>query len=263
MKTIVTLAGLLLTLPVLADGTSMQLSFAEPGSGEKVSEYTVKLPMNRQEEQEFLIPADCPGVLAARSMGADRWGSRIDRTLWAKVANDCDYYEFIRAYQRPVEHDYVSGYDFRNASFSDFPLASGCPEGVSGTAPPGCAPMPPGFTDFTRLIPFRDSQAAPPGLDQICRIEEGVFRGYLSQGPGGMRCIPARHHHAPGFRLLSVAFADVNLDGYQDAVLRLVPLGRGVSRTPILLPLTRYSEAGSLVVPQIAPSAQPAMMSRP
>ncbi len=265
MKIIASLLGLMLALPALAGDTPLQLSFAKPGSGEKVSSYQVKLLINRRDEQAFDIPAECPSVLAARSMGADRWGSRLDRTLWAKVANDCEYYEFIRAYRHPVAHDFVSGYDFRNASFSDFPLAAGCGDQASGMPPPpGCMPLPPGFTDFAGLIPFRDGEASiPPGLDQVCRIEDGVFHGFLSQGPAGVRCIPSHHSHDPGFRLLSVAFADVNLDGYQDAVLRLVPLGRGVSHTPILLPLTRFSEDGALVVPQIVPPVQPMAMTPP
>ena len=46
-----------------------------------------------------------------------------------------------------------------------------------------------------------------------------------------------------------LATADINGDGYLDAMLRLAPLGHGAIRVPLVLPLTRLSADGPLQVP--------------
>jgi hypothetical protein len=56
----------------------------------------------------------------------------------------------------------------------------------------------------------------------------------------------------PGFRILSVDFADVNNDNYQDATLRLIPIGPGNSPAPTILPLTRTSEEEKFSIPENA-----------
>jgi len=220
------------------------LSYAEPQTGRKVHEYRISLPVRRTERQEFHIPDDCPKVAAAVSGGAGRWGSRVDRTLWSKVTSDCQFHDLVQNARQDPEHDFVSNYDFKNAAISDLPFGQRCTGPLPG---PDCPPEPPGFAHF---MSFMD--AGPGEFDgaRPCEIVDGMFRGRLIRTPTGLRCLPGPHHHTPGFRLISVAFADVNHDGYQDAVLRLVPLGPGVSHIPVLLPVTRFSEDGPFVVPQ-------------
>ena len=63
-----------------------------------------------------------------------------------------------------------------------------------------------------------------------------------------MHCISSKH--MPGFRILSVDFADVNNDNYQDAILRLMSIGPGNSPAPAILPLTRTSQEEKFSIPQ-------------
>jgi hypothetical protein len=64
----------------------------------------------------------------------------------------------------------------------------------------------------------------------------------------GIYCEP--DPDAPGFRVISVDYADVNGDRVLDVVLRLVPLAPGASRIPQILPLTRKSPEGAFSVPK-------------
>ena len=54
-----------------------------------------------------------------------------------------------------------------------------------------------------------------------------------------------------------VDFADVNGDQYLDAVLRFVPIGPGVARAPLTLPLTRTEPEGPFHVPQLDSAPPP------
>jgi hypothetical protein len=50
-------------------------------------------------------------------------------------------------------------------------------------------------------------------------------------------------------RVLSVDYGDFNADGVQDVLLRMMPMGRGISRMPVLLPLTRFDGEQAFSVP--------------
>ena len=70
-----------------------------------------------------------------------------------------------------------------------------------------------------------------------CRISRGVFRGHVLVDDTGLRCRFDRR--APGIRVMSVDYADVNGDGWLDAVLRFVPVGPRTSRRPVVVAYTR------------------------
>ena len=80
-----------------------------------------------------------------------------------------------------------------------------------------------------------------------CRLDNGIFRGWMVADTAGTHCIPDAN--APGFRVISVDYADVNGDGVLDVVLRLVPLAPGTSRIPLILPLTRTAPDSALEIP--------------
>jgi hypothetical protein len=46
-----------------------------------------------------------------------------------------------------------------------------------------------------------------------------------------------------------VDYADVNGDGYMDATLKIIPLGPGARRIPLILPLTRTQPEGPFRIP--------------
>ncbi|WP_296802697.1 hypothetical protein [Thiolapillus sp.] len=74
-----------------------------------------------------------------------------------------------------------------------------------------------------------------------------MFRGYIYHTGMGLRCI--KDPKAPGYRILSVDFADVNGDKCQDAVLRMMSIGRGARLSLLILPLTRCSEDDKFSLP--------------
>jgi hypothetical protein len=222
--------------------------FAEPYSGRKVVEYRVDLPVARDERRSFQIPGDCPALLDAAAGGAPQWGSRVERNVWWKVENDCRYHQFLHRHEVEPMADYVSGYDFMNAYLRDLPMGARCSYPGADPTDPKCQPLPPGIPGLASFLPFADRGAAAPKLDvEPCRLENGIFRGRIVRDASGLHCEP--DHDAPGFRVISADYADVNGDRVLDVVLRLVPLAPGASRMPIILPLTRTSADAAFTIP--------------
>lgn len=247
LYTLAQLSGLLLAHSSLASHL-IQPDFSAPYSGERVKEYTVTLPLSRDQQEAFTIPRDCQKVNSRLLEGAGRWGSRVQRRLWLKVDDDCRYLNFLKSNPNHADKDFVSSYDFFNAKVSDLPLYPGCDLFLLLHDPSACPPPMHGMPNFSM---FMESHAMPGHMEpeaDDCRFEGGVFRGHIYHTGAGLRCI--EDHHAPGYRILSVDYADVNADGYLDAVLRMAPVGRGGRPSLLILPLTRFSEKEKFVIPQ-------------
>jgi hypothetical protein len=227
---------------------SAGVSFAEPVSGRKVTEYTAELPLGPSQRRPFAIPVDCPAVLEAISQGSAYRQSILDRRIWQKVEGDCRYHRFL--HQHPLQgiKDYVSDYDFKNARLSDLPIDPNC----SADTPAGsaCGRVADQAFGILRHPPPGAAQrgaADDAGEETPCRLEDGLFRGYLYTDDQGIRCVAVTD--APSLRLIAVDFADINGDHVLDAVLRFVPLGPGAVRSPLMLPLTRFSDDEPFRVP--------------
>jgi len=220
--------------------------FAKPYSGEKVTAYTVELPVGQTEKQSFRIPDQCGEAIEHLSAGALKWGSQIERRLWYKVGNDCAYHAFLNRFPRSVEHDHVSGYDFRNAPLREL-LPNPC--SVTSGSPDGpCGPGVNGRAAIFGFVEVVDDPSVTSEFDaESCRIVAGAFRGQVAADGDELLCRQDRR--GSGFRVMSVNYGDVNGDGYLDAVLRIVPLGPATSRMPLVLAYTRFSPDGELRVP--------------
>jgi len=226
----------------------MPLSFAEPYSGKKVNNYQVTLPVARSEKRLFMIPEACEAAMSSFASGASQWGTRVEQRMWWKVRGDCQYYGFLYRFPKMPSEDYVSSYDFMNAYLRDIPMGARCAALENPASIPGCEPFPPGVPDLSRLLPFVDRGMETPRIDvSPCQMQNGIFRGRVIQDKDGIHC--EADLSAPGFRVISVNYADVNGDGYLDVVLRLIPLGRHAGRMPLILPLTRKDPNGVFTVP--------------
>lgn len=224
-------------------------NFAEPYTGKPVKSYEIELPWSRSNRQTFNIPADCGQVNARLLEGAGRWGSSIERRLWMKIDDDCRYLAFLNNASEPAKFDFVSQYDFFNADMSDLPLRPGCSLNLFLTNPAACPAKMPGLPDFMGFV--QRNNPVHDDSHQTCTFQQGVFRGHIVYDSFGMHCIHSKRE--PGFRILSVDFADVNGDQYQDAILRLIPIGPGISPAPRILPLTRTSAEEIFSIPKNAP----------
>ncbi len=236
---------------VTAAPAAVQPWFAAPYSGEKVHEYEVTLPVSRYEKQTFHIPQDCKKLNSALLEGAGHWGNRVERRLWIKADDDCRYLNYLNQYPGQARYDFVSDYDFMNARIQDLPLRPGCDLYILLHSPESCPPPLPGLPDFGMMMHMGMGMDPPPVPDeesQDCRFHNGVFRGYIFPTPEGIRC--RRDDHAPGYRILSVDFADVNGDGYLDAVLRLSRIGTRQRPELLVLPLTRLAPDQPFSLPQ-------------
>ena len=243
---------LIIFITLLAGNTwaesPVQPSFTEPYTGKPVKEYEIELPITRSERQKFSIPADCSKLNNHLVAGAGRWGNLIERRMWLKISDDCSYYVFLNNQGKPAEHDFVSQYDFYNADMADLPLYRGCDPNLFFTNPSACPPKMPGLADFDQFVNRNVNEH--DSSHRTCNFENGVFRGHIVYDGFGMHCLSSQH--MPGFRILSVQFADVNNDNYQDAVLRLIPIGPGNGPAPTLLPLTRTSLEDGFSIPKNA-----------
>ena len=222
--------------------------FSAPYTGEKVKEYKIQLPTSRYEKETFNIPKDC-GKLNSRLLeGNGHWGNSIERRLWMKADDDCRYLNFLNKYSGKASQDYVSNYDFYNANITDLPLRPGCDLNLLLHNPAACPPPMqgmPNFSMFMSTMPMQQTREKETLKD--CRFENGLFRGYIYHTGMGLRCI--RDSKAPGYRILSVDFADVNGDDCQDAVLRMMPVGRGARPSLLVLPLTRCGNDEKFILP--------------
>jgi hypothetical protein len=223
--------------------------FTAPYTGEKVQEYQITLPLSRNKKGSFSIPEDCTKLNSSLLEGNGHWGNRIERRMWIKVDDDCRYLNFLQKYSGHAENDFVSNYDFYNARISDLPLRPGCDLDLLLLNPSACPPSMPGMPNFSMFMenmPIPMHQGQPEKLED-CRFENGLFRGYIYHTGMGLRCTKVKN--APGYRILSVDFADVNGDKCQDAVLRMIPVGRGTRPSLLVLPLTRCSENQQFYLP--------------
>lgn len=222
--------------------------FAEPYTGKKVSGYVVSLPVSRQNKVGLHIPGDCPMVQEHYLSGARRFGNRVQKRLWEKVSNDCTFFQHLDGSKKEAEHDFVSTFDFMNAEILDLPILSNCDQLPSDVdLSESCAPMDVRPFDFKSVLSFLPNPLKrDPDKMQPCQFMNGVFRGYFYVSLIGLRCQPDRS--AGGLRILSVNFADIDEDGFLDALLRLTPLGRGVSHKPMVLHLTRFGSEEKFVL---------------
>ena len=241
--------GALVTINLPATGAGgTGLFFAEPYTGKKVDTYSVELPIDRQARRTFAVPADCAEVARSVTANAAQWGTRTEQSVWWKVDNDCRYFAFLHRYTNEPVQDFVSGYDFMNAYLRDLPIRARCRRSAERAFDPACKPLPPGVPDLSRFLPFQDRGPEAPRLDvSPCRLEKGIFRGRVVNDRTGIHC--EADPDAPGFRVISADYADVNGDRVLDVVLRLVPLAPGASRMPLILPLTRVSPDDAFTIP--------------
>ena len=223
--------------------------FAEPTTGKPVSRYTVELAANGEQRQTFDIPRDCPEVKQVLEERRADTTRVVDRRLWGKVSEDCWFHAFLNRHPFRGIEDFVTDYDFRNARVADLPIDLDCVgDGANGEAA-GCGPGTGNRHGLLRHFPL--SVPADAVLDHAasgdCLLRDGVFFGRLYIGPDGPHC--DSRHAEPSLRLIAVDYADINGDGFLDAVLRFAPIGPGVARSPLILPLTRTRPDGPFVVP--------------
>ncbi len=226
--------------------------FTAPYTGEKVKSYEITLPLSRYEEETFVIPRDCKKLNSRLLEGAGHWGNRVQRRLWIKADDDCRYLNYLNKNPRKAEKDFVSDYDFFNARLADLPLRPGCDLYLLLRDPTACPDPLPGMPDFSMLMMHQEHPGIPteiPGADpQQCRFRNGVFRGHIFFVDDSLQC--EEDHRAPGYRILSVDYADVNGDGYLDAVLRMSLIGTHGRPELLVLPLTRFAPEGKFSLPQ-------------
>ena len=244
------LAGFLFLLPLSADivaGDAPQAFFAEPTTGRKVTHYAIDLPLKSDQRQTFNIPDDCAEAMRTIDSGVSFRGNIIDRRLWKKTENDCRYHDFLNRHPQRVNEDHVSNYDFRNAEISDLPLDPRCAR--TDEVATDCIPN--ATDEFGMLRYFPISSPAGTGPERAdcipCEFRNGRFRGYVLLDGEEVRCkIDA---NAPGLRLITVDFSDINGDRILDAVLRFIPIGPGSNRAPLILPLTRLDTTSAFRTP--------------
>lgn len=223
--------------------------FFEPGSGRKVTRYDVDVTVDRSQAQKITVPSDCPRVLMMINNGERYRGTVLQRRIWHKVESDCRFHMLLNRHHAADLQDHVSGYDFMNADLRDLPIDGRC---TTGPGRPGRNQCTPGTMDgggLLRYFPLPATTDQPGGdLLRECRLHNGLFHGRLYLGQdGGMACESTARR--PTLRLITVDFADIDGDGFLDALLRFVPLGPGVDRSPLILPLTRFSTDAPFHVP--------------
>jgi hypothetical protein len=223
--------------------------FAEPRTGRKVLSYTIDLALDRETKRGFEIPGQCAEVLRLFDQGSAYKGRVLDRRFWLKVTNDCRYYQLLRRHPKRAIADHVSDFDFMNARLDILPYSPGCIPIGSEDAELECHPTivdPFGTRQQFPLIETLRSEP-PEGHGQSCVLRDGVFTGRIHADRQGLHCLPDQD--APSLRLVGVDFADINGDGFMDAILRFLPAGPGSIRRMIFLPVTRYSEDGEFQLP--------------
>lgn len=233
------MALLFLSLSLQADHE--HFIFAMPFSGDKGHRYDIQLGFADNEVKHFRIPEDCNNIMNMVNFGSANPINLIDRKLWFKSINDCRYVMMLHMNQgSQPENNFVADYDYFNARLVDLPFSSQCKATDEEIFQQQCGKGLDGKPTIRSYFPFLEVLANDRNIEtEECRFTDGVFRGRLVRTDQGIRC--QKDRRAKGLRLISVDYTDLNNDTYMDVVLRIMPLGRGVSRFPILLPLTRFN----------------------
>jgi hypothetical protein len=259
LRTAFTLLLLGLAKAGCADAPNADAYFAEPISGRRVTQYTAELPVGRDERRPFMIPKDCEDVVRSIEEGAAYKSNIIERRLWQKVETDCRYHNFLHLHPLQSVQDYVSDYDFMNARLSDLPVDPGCVHGGPNSNQEQCHSTEADAYGLLLHFPLVEPIDAAPeeALGDECAFRDGLFYGRMYLDAHGVRCDPSANR--PSLRLIGVDYADINGDGFLDAVLRFVPLGPGAARSPLILPLTRTQPTGPFQIPAALHPLPPGM----
>lgn len=227
------------SLPLQADKN--HFIFAMPFSGDKGSHYDIQLGFANDEVRKFHIPDDCNTIINMVNYGAGKPVNLIDRKLWFKSINDCRYVMMLHMNEGdPPQNDFVADYDYFNARLVDLPFSTECKGADEEIFQQQCEQGQDGKPTIRSYFPFLEVLPDDNNIEtEECRFTDGLFRGRLVNTDQGIRCQADRR--AKGLRLISVDYSDLNDDDHMDVVLRIMPLGRGISRFPVLLPLTRFA----------------------
>lgn len=238
-----------LAVSLLTGGTAVAFEpppseayFAEPVTGRRVTGYSIELPLSDDRRQRFAVPGDCGELVRLIDQQLSYKGSIIDRRMWRKVDEDCWFHAFLHRHPTRDIIDFVSHYDFMNADLDDLPIDHAC---ANPDDPGACRPGLTNARGVLRHFPLGESangaQTSEQGSDTTaeCMLRDGLFFGRMLVEADGIRCNPSTE--PPSLRLIAVDYADIDGDGYLDAVLRFVPIGRGAARAPLILPLTRHA----------------------
>jgi hypothetical protein len=223
--------------------------FREPGSGHRVTAYTIELATGVGDVSRYEIPTDCAEVLARIDAGERYRPTLMLRRAWHKAESDCRFYQLLQNNRPHPVQDYISSYDFANAALDDLPIAN-------FDAPPNRAaarPQDARIAGMVERLPLAmPIEAAGDTLADDCRLRDGLLRGSVFIGSKGkIRC--SKGDGRPTLRLIAVDHADINGDRVMDAILRFVFLQPGMPRGPMILALTRDRADGPLRV--ISPQA--------
>ncbi|MGV6826188.1 MAG: hypothetical protein ACWA5Q_04355 [bacterium] len=112
----------------------------------------------------------------------------------------------------------------------------GCEVGADLTSE-DCGPDEFMIPDVSLLPSFEKVKGEVGGSSEACVLENGLFRGRIMLGDSGIAC--EKDKRKPGFRVISVDYADVNVDGFLDVIVRVVPVGTRGGRAPVMYVLTR------------------------
>ena len=246
MKTFCGLCGLLL---IEGHAAAQEPWFRAPTSGKKVNTYEVELSMDQGQMKTFRVPDQCGDVLASRihNEGMTHSGNLVGKSFWWKVESDCRYYTFLKRYKSESAEDYVGEYDFKNANLADLPITEQC--GNNSLSPFSCPNFYLGTGDIRQILPEVDHDTPEGEFNrQSCTLRDGLFRGWVKFDGESTVCL--WNDAAPGLRVMTIDYADVNGDGFMDAVLRMSPLGLRNGRKPAVLPVSRKSADDEFFVPQ-------------
>jgi hypothetical protein len=216
--------------------------FREPGTGHRVTAYTIELATGVGDVSRYEIPTDCAQLLARIDAGERHHPTLMLRRAWHKAESDCRFYQLLHNNRPQPVQDYVSSYDFANAALDDLPIA-GFDAPLDGAA---ARPQDARIAGMVDSLPLAmPIEAADDTLADDCRLHDGLLRGSVFIGSGGkIQC--TNGNGRPTLRLIAVDYSDINGDQIMDAILRFVFLQPGMPRRPMILPLTRDRADGPL-----------------
>ena len=231
----------LTTLPASATDDSVP-QFREPGSGHRVSGYTIDLDAGDGDVLTYKIPDDCERLITGIGAEPRHLPTPMVRQAWRKVETDCRYYLLLHSDSQLPHKDYVSSFDFMNMSLDQLPVTvlEDRDDAMSRRPPPDRRT---GIVEnLPMALPDDPSQSKPA---TACRLLDGLLRGdVFIDDNGQLRC--SAGDGRPTLRLITVDFSDVNGDQVTDAILRFVFLRPGMPRGPMILPMTRDAPDGAL-----------------
>lgn len=197
------------------------------------------------DKRTFNFPKDCADYKKFNQVVAGNyWADQATSNDISGLSYQCDKYDLMEQEKKDQskigsDHDFVSKYDFMNMSLDDISYQILCSGVMSKDGEEACSKIEKdekkmgkgdyySYLDVSLNGDVKQTRLLP--RDKNCRLKDGKFQGVIDTVNAIVKCNKSEGDDAEsdkGVVVYSVRFADVNKDGFLDAILIVGAINSG------------------------------------